>query len=167
MQKLLILGTLLLGACSFQPLRSMDSSHPETIHAASTSAQPETDFNLRDYRWQHRMMLIFAPSDQSLPYQNQMQQWTGVTEAMRERNLKLVEIFTTGQSRIEHQPISRESGDRLRKQFSIDPNQFAIVLVGKDGSEKQRETTPTNPAVFFRTIDAMPMRQQEMHSNRE
>jgi hypothetical protein len=39
-----------------------------------------------------------------------------------------------------------------------------VILVGKDGAEKQRSQTPIDLAMLFRTIDAMPMRQQEMRS---
>ncbi|MBW4517481.1 MAG: DUF4174 domain-containing protein [Timaviella obliquedivisa GSE-PSE-MK23-08B] len=42
------------------------------------------------------------------------------------------------------------------------PGKFTVILVGKDGTEKQRSQTPIDPATIFRTIDAMPMRQQEM-----
>jgi hypothetical protein len=39
-----------------------------------------------------------------------------------------------------------------------------VILVGKDGTEKQRSQTPIALAVLFRTIDALPMRQQALHS---
>lgn len=161
MHKRLILGMLLLAAYASLPQRSMSSTNPSQPEMISATS----DFRLENQRWHHRIILVFAPSEESLLYQNQRQQWAIVSDAMRERDLKLVEVFTTGQSRVDGQPINRESGDRLRKHFGIEPAEFAIVLVGKDGTEKQRETAPTNPTVFFRTIDAMPMRQQEMRSN--
>ena len=39
---------------------------------------------------------------------------------------------------------------------------FEAVLVGKDGGEKLRSPEPLTPERLFETIDAMPMRQQEM-----
>ncbi|WP_190510597.1 DUF4174 domain-containing protein [Leptolyngbya sp. FACHB-321] len=62
------------------------------------------------------------------------------------------------------QSLSSASADRLRQQFGIPPEEFAVILVGKDGTEKQRSQTPVDLELLFRTIDAMPMRQQEMRS---
>ena len=39
---------------------------------------------------------------------------------------------------------------------------FEAVLVGKDGGEKLRATTPLTSERLFEIIDAMPMRRQEM-----
>ena len=43
---------------------------------------------------------------------------------------------------------------------------FEVVLVGKDGGEKLRSAVPIEPERLFETIDAMPMRRQEMRSQR-
>jgi hypothetical protein len=42
------------------------------------------------------------------------------------------------------------------------PAAFSVVLIGKDGGEKLRQTTPLTPADLFALVDAMPMRQAEM-----
>ncbi|MGA7936503.1 MAG: DUF4174 domain-containing protein [Kovacikia sp.] len=39
------------------------------------------------------------------------------------------------------------------------------ILGNGDGTEKQRSQAPIDLAMLFRTIDAMPMRQQEMRSH--
>lgn len=39
---------------------------------------------------------------------------------------------------------------------------FTVILVGKDGSDKLRETKPLTLTKLYSTIDAMPMRQSEM-----
>lgn len=39
---------------------------------------------------------------------------------------------------------------------------FSVVLLGKDGSEKFTSRQPLPSPRFFRLIDSMPMRQQEM-----
>lgn len=40
---------------------------------------------------------------------------------------------------------------------------FEAVLVGKDGTVKRRQTDTLDLPAFFDAIDAMPMRQREMH----
>jgi hypothetical protein len=39
---------------------------------------------------------------------------------------------------------------------------FTVILVGKDGGEKLRTTDVLMPRKLFATVDAMPMRKQEM-----
>ncbi len=149
---------------SDSPKHIASSPQPETLSVASIPDREEVEFNLSDRRWQHRIVLIFAPSELEPAYQQQMQQWKAHSEGIRERDLELVEVLEVGESRVDGQPISRLSAVSLRQQFGVTPEEFAVVLVGKDGTEKQREQAPVDPTVLFRTIDAMPMRQQEMRS---
>ena len=49
-----------------------------------------------------------------------------------------------------------------RQRFQIAPEAFAAILVGKDGGEKLRVFAPVSMDRLNRTIDAMPMRKDEM-----
>lgn len=171
MRKLVAFSNVLflLAACSNPQASSMNDSFAASISIATSkpnniapSTQPEVTFNLSDQQWQHRILLVFAPSEQSPFYRQQQQAWQSRTEAMQERNLKLVEVLATGASRVDAQPISSASVDRLRNQFNIAPEAFAVILIGKDGTEKQRFSQPVDLSEIFSTIDAMPMRQREM-----
>jgi hypothetical protein len=172
MQRLVAIGSVLfiVSACSTPQASLMSHDSFETsvpiaasvINSVATSTQPDVTFNLGDQQWQHRILLIFALSEQSPLYQQQQQAWQSRTEGMQERDLKLVEVLATGASRVDGQPMSAASADRLRNQFGIAPEDFAVILVGKDGTEKQRFSQPVDLSDIFRTIDAMPMRQQEM-----
>lgn len=83
-----------------------------------------------------------------------------------------MQILGTGESQVDGRLLSSASTEGLRQQFRIPLEEFAVILVGKDGTEKQRSQTPTDLAMLFRTTiavpakqrDAMPMRQQEMNS---
>ena len=140
------------------------SLQPETLSVVLTPERSEVGFNLSDYQWQHRIVLIFAPSEQSPAYKQQMQQWEAHQHGIQERALKLVEVLGSGESRADGRPITSSSAERLREQFGFTIEDFAVILVGKDGTEKQRERVPVALAVLFRRIDAMPMRQQEIRS---
>ncbi|MBD2056054.1 DUF4174 domain-containing protein [Oculatella sp. FACHB-28] len=145
---------------------NLSNSHPSEIArvAAPSDHSQSVEFNLSEYQWQHRILLVFAPSTSSSDYQQQMQAWQVDGAGIDERDLKLVQVLETGESQVDGQSISSASAERLRRQFEITPEEFAVILVGKDSTEKQRSQTPIDLAVLFRTIDAMPMRQQEMRS---
>ncbi|MBM0744958.1 DUF4174 domain-containing protein (plasmid) [Phormidium sp. CLA17] len=136
-----------------------------TTSVDSTSGRLQmVEFKLSDYQWQHRTVLIFAPSKRIPAYQQQVQMWQADRANVNERDLKLVEVLGTGESRVDGKFLSAASVERLRQQFGVPVEEFAVILIGKDGTEKQRSQTPVDLAVLFRTIDVMPMRQQEMRS---
>jgi Domain of unknown function (DUF4174) len=141
---------------------SIHLSPSNVFGGISPADRLEVEFSLSDYQWQHRVVLIFAPSERSPDYQHQMEQWNR-SDGIQERELKLVEVLGTDEgSQVDGQRISPASAKHLRQQFGITEGDFAVILVGKDGTEKQRSLTPVEPSVVFRAIDAMPMRQQEM-----
>ncbi|HTL90380.1 MAG TPA: DUF4174 domain-containing protein [Leptolyngbya sp.] len=164
MQNLLVMGVsfMLLSAC-FSPRSSKRMNQffdPSARSIADT--QSDMNFDLNQYQWQNRILLVFAPSEQSPAYQQQRQDWRSQTQAMQDRDLKQVELLATGISRVNGQPITEQSAERLRKQFDVSSETFAVVLIGKDGTEKRRFSEPVASTELFNTIDAMPMRQQEM-----
>jgi hypothetical protein len=135
------------------------------IPTASASGRPqEVEFELRDYQWQHRLVLLFAPSIRSLDYQQQLQAWRAQKAGILDRDLLLVEVLGTGTSQVDGHPLTPASVDALRRRFEVFKDQFVVLLVGKDGTEKQRSHSPFDLTLLFRAIDSMPMRQQEMRS---
>ena len=142
-----------------------DSQSPEVANVAATPNRSQgVEFKLSDYQWQHRILLVFAPSPDSSQYRQQMQAWQADAAGTDDRDLKLVQILGTGESQVGGRSLSSASAEKLRQQFGITSEEFAVILVGKDGTEKQRSQTPIDIVALFHTIDAMPMRQQEMRS---
>ncbi|WP_196797408.1 DUF4174 domain-containing protein [Gloeocapsa sp. PCC 7428] len=119
--------------------------------------------NLQSYQWKNRLLLVSAPSENTSEYQQQMQLFSNQTAEFADRDLLLIELFANGTSRINGNTISSEDVTQIKQQFNIG-NEFSVILVGKDGTAKRRETTPVEPTAIFQQIDAMPMRQQEMRS---
>ncbi len=132
-----------------------------------TSTTPTTPntlmLNLQSYQWKNRLLLVFAPSENTPEYQQQMQLFSNQTAEFVDRDLLLIELFSNGTSRINGKPINPEDVTSIKQQFNIG-DEFSVILVGKDGTAKRREMTPVEPTAIFQQIDAMPMRQREMRS---
>ena len=109
---------------------------------------------LDDYQWKNRLLLVFATSENNAAYQQQMQLFQGQQESFEERNLIVIQVLVSADS---------NEAAKIREQFNVSPEEFLVVLVGKDGTAKRRDISPVSPKVIFETIDAMPMRRQEMH----
>ena len=48
-----------------------------------------------------------------------------------------------------------------RERHGVAADEFAVVLIGRDGGEKLRSTSPIPAAELFGKIDEMPMRRRE------
>ncbi len=118
----------------------------------------------------HRVLLVFAPSDHDPRYLQQMQMLDHHGAEMRERDLVLLPVVTEAGPQITPETLrvirgpglSDEEQVLVRHRLQIAPEAFVAVLLGKDGGEKLRATAPLSIDRLNRTIDAMPMRKDEM-----
>ncbi len=121
-----------------------------------------SSFNLANYRWKNRLLLVFAPSKQNSAYQAQMQLFDQQEGHFINRDLMLVEVFTVGESCANGESLDNKSAAQLREHFKVGNDEFCAILIGKDGGEKRRDTVPVQLETITSQIDTMPMRQQEM-----
>ena len=137
--------------------------------AMAQSTEP-TPFRLEDHRWEHRLLFVFAPSEDDDRFRKQMEALRGQVEGLRERHMRLITVFTDrGRIRAVPDepgtPLDTASIERLRRRYEVPNDRFAVILVGKDSTEKRRDLSPVPVAPIFDTIDAMPMRQREMRGD--
>ncbi len=148
----------LLFACIVLPL-------PLTVMGTPADS---VDFRPEHHQWEHRLLLVFAPTDSNAMRAVQETAFEGHDSGFRERDLLVLTVM--GQSRgtqravpgADPQPLTAAAVRRLRDRFDVPDDAFRVVLVGKDGTEKRREPEPVPVHSVFDTIDAMPMRQREM-----
>ena len=126
-----------------------------------------TAFSLDAYKWQNRLILIFAPSVKSPAYEMQMELFEGETAGLAERDILIIKGLNEGTSSVGEKPLDQAATQTLYNQFDVTPDQFRVILIGKDGTEKRRDDAPVMPAVLYGVIDAMPMRQREMRGEGE
>ncbi|WP_089129706.1 DUF4174 domain-containing protein [Tolypothrix sp. NIES-4075] len=131
------------------------ASNPKTVKNKNMA------FDLKSYQWKNRLLLVFAPDENNPAYQKQMQLFQGQQADFSERDLLLVEILTEGTSRASGEAIDEADVVKVRSRFQS-PEDFRVILVGKDGTQKRSDSKPVEAKVIFNEIDAMPMRQQEM-----
>jgi hypothetical protein len=123
--------------------------------ATFLAAGPATGDPLAAHRWQSRVLVVIAPDLANRALIDQLSLFEASRAANRERDLVLVQGIGTG----------AEAAD-LRRRFAVPGNEFRAILVGKDGGAKLSESRPLRPEELFKTIDAMPMRRDEMRGRR-
>jgi len=121
------------------------------------------------YLWQNRLMIIFTPAldDRRLIHQRNLN--VHAIEGLKERHMVVFAVI--GDRRIGPElgrapASSAAAAEVLRQRFGVAPGHFAIVLVGKDGTEKYRADDLVDPSVIFDIVDGMPMRRREMREQR-
>ena len=114
-----------------------------------------------DYRWQNRLLLVFAPAPDREEVRAQQGLFEDKEAELKDRDLLVAYLFPE-EGRIEDETVSAEDTTSLRERYGVAEDDFVVVLIGKDGTAKERLEEPMQPTNLFATIDAMPMRQQEM-----
>jgi hypothetical protein len=124
------------------------------VLGGSMSADAQGGY-LASLQWKYRVLVVMAPSphDENVTLQREIVQQNG--PGMTERQIVLVEA--TGDD-----PRSRQ----IRRQLSLDDDRFKVVLIGKDGNAALTAVNPLSADRLFGTIDAMPMRKDEMRRDR-
>jgi len=117
---------------------------------------------LAKHRWEHRVILVFAPDTEQADFQQQLEILGSDPAGMKDRDLVVYEIFPKKGKAPEKENLSAETVDWFRQRYRVATADFTTILIGKDGGEKLRTEEPLALKKLFDTIDAMPMRQAEM-----
>jgi hypothetical protein len=95
----------------------------------------------------YRQLLIFGKEQHGALVQKQLQLLNTFSGDVKERDLKVRVV---------------EKNNPLYRQYKVDSDQFTVILVGKDETEKHRVNRVLEIGELFAIIDAMPMRKAEM-----
>ncbi len=113
------------------------------------------------HRWSDRVILLFAPSPEHVAFQRQDHLLDEVRAGVSDRDLVIYRLFEDGGVDPQGQPLPAASVRSLRRAYRPSDG-FTFILIGKDGTEKLRETAVVSMEELFGLIDRMPMRRQEM-----
>ena len=110
---------------------------------------------LARYRQVSRVLVLSAPNAGDRRLVAQRTTIAAAGAGLGERDLVVVEAVGDG-----------GDAEVIRRRLGLPADAFRAVLVGKDGAAKITEPEPIASQRLFSTIDAMPMRQDEMRRQR-
>jgi len=147
---------LTIGALAVTPL-----AHAQA--APNCPVQPATLKAMRDC---YRPVLVFAPTARDASFTAQQALLEQYADDMMDRNLLYVPVLA--QAAHFDKPLdapyvvlAATELKAIRERFRIDPSEFVVLLVGKDGGEKFRSRKPISVLKLDALVDAMPMGKQE------
>jgi len=120
---------------------------------------------LDSYQWSNRVLLVYAADEESPTYQQQIQEFEQHEAGVEDRDLVIFTVLPQKVINPEGKALSAQSAEYLRQRYDVPGQQFAVVLIGKDGGVKLKEEKFLSTDKLFGTIDQMPMRQREMRDN--
>ncbi len=130
------------------------------LFAMPVAAMSQAPTTLEAMRDRHRVLLVFSNGDNQLAAA-QLRVAAEHAAGFRERDLVLLGLAGTNQT-APTAMLSASEHSAARKRFHVKAGEFTVILLGRDGGEKLRAHTPISWDTLQSTIDAMPMRRDEM-----
>lgn len=125
-------------------------------YSENTKAQ-----DLSNHEWKDRLVLVLVDDITNEKYYSQLEELQSNLEGVQERKIVVYHItpekFKVGLSDKEWQ-----KSETIYKRYKNTDSQPEIILLGLDGGVKLRAKEFLSNQKLFDTIDAMPMRMQEM-----
>jgi hypothetical protein len=132
------------------------------LMTANLSAQMEENFDLLDYRWNNRVLLVFSPNNTYTDLTSTLDMVQKNKNGFKDRDLKVFQVLKNIGSSSGDQVLQNNDAQNMRDQFNVASSEFRVILIGKDGAEKMRSEQAIGKEKLFEVIDAMPMRRLEM-----
>ena len=122
--------------------------------------------DLEKHKWTNRVLIVKTVDAESNKYQEQIKEFTNSPEELIDRKLILYKIvnndFTLTNYKNSALNSSGKISGKLAKNILDAKENFEVILIGLDGGIKIQQTKILTKEHLFNTIDAMPMRQNEM-----
>lgn len=122
-------------------------------------------FSMDQYRDKNRPLLVFAPDNKYPAYQATREAVAAARDGFERRDMLLISVFrNTGAAGSIY--LSNNDATTLRDRYNVSPQDFRVLLIGKDGTVKLESAEVADMDEIFTLIDGMPMRQREMRESR-
>ena len=151
-----ILALALATATVALPLAAQDQSEAAVESAAPSERTlpiiDATTVELDDFLWTNRLVVVFADTPADPRFAEQMQ-------LLQSRPFDLIE-----RSVVVLTDTDPDAESSVRT--ALRPRGFQVTLIGKDGEVELRKPSPWSARELSRSIDKMPLRQQEVREQK-
>lgn len=115
------------------------------------------------FQWKYRILVIYTVDNSAEEFLGQIQQFTQNIEAFDERDVVVFHAYNDELVALSKQPEGLAiSASSVKSALGIaSEDKFQVILVGKDGGIKLRESRVVSSQQLFTLIDGMPMRRSE------
>lgn len=144
--------SFIIAALCALPAIATAQSALEDWRSEPTRVFDAAEVDLDSLIWEVRPLVVFAQSPNDPQFKQQMELLAEQAEDLVARDIMII---------TDTDPDAR-TGVRL----ALRPRAFMLALIGKDGQTKLRKPAPWDVRELSRSIDKMPLRQQEIRDRR-
>jgi hypothetical protein len=148
----LALVALALPVTAFAADPTTDTAEADVEEAEIMRILDAKDVSLDEYLWVARPLLVFANSPADPLFIQQMQYLSRELDELAERDVVII--------------TDTDPSAQTDVRTKLRPRSFMMALIGKDGQIKFRKPLPWSVRELTRSIDKMPIRQQEIRDRR-
>ncbi|MEX1235164.1 MAG: DUF4174 domain-containing protein [Roseovarius sp.] len=134
------------------PLTAQETSSVETEPAPESIVIDGADADLKQFLWKNRPLVVFADSPDDPQFVRQMNLLMDDLEELSERDVVIV--------------TDTDPGANTSVRTALRPRGFMLALIVKDGTIYLRKPSPWSVREITRTIDKLPLREQEIEERR-
>lgn len=149
----LIAASFLAATAAFPATGIEGLTAVEAWQADPTVVLDASAVDLDDFRWLARPVVVFADTARDPAFIRQMELLEGGMHELVDRDVVVVA------------DTDPDAASDLRRKLR--PRGFMLTLIGKDGGVKLRKPFPWDVRELSRSIDKMPVRQQELRERRQ
>lgn len=153
---------LILLAIVFSSLIIIGTGQALNMTQVKTQDTTSVGALMEDYQWQNRVLLVFAPDSHDVQLAEQVANLSELGAGLSARDLVVWQLVNEESASMNGEVDASLLSQSFYDYFSVEDTDFTVILLGKDGTSKLRQTQPITSDRLFALIDAMPMRQREM-----
>ncbi|MDJ1008825.1 MAG: DUF4174 domain-containing protein [Paracoccaceae bacterium] len=158
MIRVLAIGLAFFATTAFaQDAAATDAAMTELPPVERWRADPTTVFDAAEvdldaFRWIARPVVVFADTPANPAYEEQLELLLARLDDLTDRDVVIIT------------DTDPDGASALRRKLR--PRGFMLTLIGKDGEVELRKPRPWDVRELSRSIDKMPLRQQEIREGR-
>lgn len=147
-----LLMNIALAALIALPAAAQDQTVLERWTEDRTQVFDGAEINLDELTWEVRPLVIFADTPSDPRFQQQMDLILAEVDRLAERDVIII--------------VDTDDETMSDVRTTLRPRGYMMALVGKDGRVALRKPEPWSVRELSRSIDKMPLRQQEISDRR-
>lgn len=121
--------------------------------------------DLSSHQWKDRLLIVLTNDNSKKLYDDQMDILNEDIKGLEERKLVIYSVMPEQYIKGIYSKKWINSS-LLNNRFRQDNKSFEVILIGLDGGIKLRQSDPLSLEKLFATIDAMPMRRNELRNKK-
>ena len=134
---------------------------------SGSNAQLQKKDPLKVFQWKNRLLIFFDETDEHIWATKRIKSIRKRKKEIEDRDMLVITVTPSGSFNIFDEKVVELPFHYILEKFKLKPASHYILLIGKDGNLKLKDSPYLDLDKVFTLIDSMPMRKAEIRSRRK